>query len=88
MQQDPNGLMPSQGMGQNGPQMPPESLSLAGGSQMPPTGGAPGGDPNAEGMTEKEIMAQTIANVPIEQLIQMVSNPEALAQQIQAAAVQ
>lgn len=88
IQEDPNGLMPPQGGGQNGPQMPPEQLSLAGGSQMPQMGGAPGGDPNAGGMTEKEIMAQTIANIPIEQLIQIASDPEALAKQIQAAAIQ
>lgn len=88
MQEDPNGLMPPQGMGPNGPQMPQESLSLAGGRGMPQMGGAPGGDPNAAGKTEKEVMADMIANIPIEQLIQLVSNPEDLAQKILAAAQQ
>jgi len=85
MQNDPMGVMP-----QNGPQMPQGDVSLAGGPPMGGEGQMPQGDPNAGGMTEKELMMEMISDVSIEQLMQLVqsSSPEQLAQQITQAALQ
>jgi hypothetical protein len=70
--------------------MPQGDASLAGGPPMGGEGQMPPGDPNAGGQTEKEMLAEMIAGVPIEQLMQLVqgSSPEELAQKITQAAIQ
>lgn len=83
--QDPMGLMP-----QNQQQMPQGDLSLAGGPQMPADGLSPDGGGMGGGQTEKEMMAEMIMQVPIDQLMQMVQSmsPEEFADQITQAAIQ